>query len=117
MGKKVLVVGIFVLFLVIPTGVLATNQPYEGARFTCAKSITNNVLFECSFPYTNGNNFDDGNWIGGVINVAGRDGTNPSGYIYQIGFSLGSDDLVSFCPIYSLRDSEKGSLDTQPTDF
>jgi hypothetical protein len=104
MIKKIFVGCFLILFLISPIMSAYADQPYQGAGFTCNQGYTDHVIFECSYPSTDGNSFTDGNWFGGVISVCGRHLTSPTGYIYQIGFTLTDTDAVTFCPMYLYED-------------
>jgi hypothetical protein len=74
------------------------ENPYMGVFFNRGGISTDSVICDVGFPSTNGNNFDSGNWIAGVLSVKGWDSGYTSGYVFQNGFALNDDDEVWWAP-------------------
>jgi hypothetical protein len=75
------------------------SQPYMGAYFDQSYSTTTRAIFDCNFVGVSGSQLRE-QLAGGVLSVAGGSGSTPTGYIYQNGFALHSNNNVEWAPQY-----------------
>jgi hypothetical protein len=99
MGKnRVLgiVVGLALLLALVAPQVSA--GPYMGGYLKRSVTSSKSVLLDVNYQETDAGEIPDGKWLGGVASVAGADGLAPSGWIYQNGVLLESDNDVIWAP-------------------
>jgi len=99
MGKKRvlgIVIGLAVVLALVTAQVSA--GPYMGGYLKRSAVASNSVLLDVNYQETDASEIPSGKWLGGVASVAGADGLTPSGWIYQNGVSLFSDNDVIWAP-------------------
>jgi len=78
------IVAIELLIAVVPSAAAGGDQPYLGGYFTnTVRYDTEHVFMECRIPP--GGTIPSGNWLIGVLSVAGVKDGSLSGWVYQVG--------------------------------
>lgn len=116
--------SLFLVLLALSVSPAYAAQPYTGAYFNRPKSTTDAVIINIGFISTDGADLTGDHWLGGVLSVAGGDGSSPTGSIFQNGVYLNSTDSVYWaCEYYSgvsgqkIGDDEYVGEDTYPFFF
>lgn len=104
--SRIILITTIVAMMCLPS-VLAYH-PYMGAYFNQTPGTTNKVIFDTNFVSVSGANFGS-NWLAGVVSISGgggAGGTSPTGFIYQNGFLLHSNNNVEWAPQYWYLNSQ-----------
>ncbi|MBO8183539.1 MAG: hypothetical protein H0Z28_12260 [Archaeoglobus sp.] len=72
--------------------------PYMAGYFSGSATTTYQVIFDVNFAGTDSSQIPSNKWLGAVLSVAGGSGLTPSGWIYQNGVILYSDNDVNWAP-------------------